>query len=142
MLTRAQRPFDFVISDANGAVRTVVEAKKWRSVDRGGAEDFAAGAIRRGLSSKWLVLVTPTRGFAWAVEEGGARTLREEFEVEPLLAPYYTRQRTDPSKMDPLEFELAVGAWLEALQTGDDVGRLGDTLRAALRGGDVHPAAA
>lgn len=137
------RDGDFVVTNDKGCISAVVEVKKWKTVVRETAVEFAEGVFARWSGqAHWFVLVTPESGYAWRVESNASHELHDEFPVRPLLEPYYVRQGTDPRDVDPVEFEVAVGAWLRDLGAAGRPDGVSPELFRALSDGDViHEAA-
>lgn len=137
------RDGDFVVTDANGRVSALVEVKKWKTTLPATAIEFAQSVAERWVGiTPWFVLITPSDGYAWRVDANEALMQPERFSTPPLLAPYYARLGSDPQHMGPIEFELAVGAWLRDLSVHARPETMSDELWSALRAGDVRHEAA
>lgn len=113
------REGDFWVIDADGGVSAVVEVKTFETAVRERTFDFARTVAEYWSGrTRWFVLVTPSVGFAWRLDPHSPPVLAGEFATPPLLDAQFRQFEIDPARMTPLQFEIAVGAWLRDLPGG------------------------
>lgn len=110
---------DFLVRKEDGRIEILVEAKSRRRAARHWAiewRDWYLRAYRSG-GDPAMLLATPDLIFYWPAGLGiGAEPIL--IDARPQFEPFLSSVATG-DRIDPAVFESAVGAWLEAVLSGD-----------------------
>jgi len=131
--------FDYVIRDADGRARAVVEVKKRPKASASWARELRDNLlhyVRSRAGDAFFAVVTPDDLYIWPSSSMHG-TDPIAIPMKSLLDPYFARAGTSSDAISAEGFELLVGSWLGDLVRGAPAPGFPRDLLESIRQGEV-----